>query len=161
MNQQMFEAVNMQIGHEIYNSFVYLSMSNFYYQQKMDGLGKHYKNQSKEEMGHAQKFIDYLLKFDFEQQIKLPIVTPTQEWNNVFMPLDSALALEQKTTSQINELMKMSVDTNDYATQELLQWFIAEQVQEENQARDIIMQAKLDGSYNPLALRLLNDSLQD
>lgn len=161
MTPEMFNAINNQIAHEFYNSFVYLSISNFYFKLKMKGLGKHFKKQSDEEREHAQKFIDYLLQFEMEQDIKLPLLSPTQEWSNVFMPLDAALALEKTTTEQINELMKQAVAIEDYATQDLLQWYVDEQVQEEHQANDLIAQAKLGGTYNDLALLLINDKLDE
>ena len=159
MKQEILQALNKQISNEFFNSFLYLSISNFYYQQKFDGLGKHYKSQSDEERGHAQKIIDYLLKFELGQDIKLPLVSPTQEWSSLYLPLDAALELEKVTTQQINELMLLTIENDDYSTQDFLQWYVDEQVTEEHEANYMLAQAKLDGAYNGLALRLLNDSL--
>jgi ferritin len=159
MNKEIFSKINEQIVSELYNSLIYLSISNFYYQQKFDGLGAYFKKQSTEEKEQAEKFIDYLLKFEIGQQIALAPIPPVPEWQNLFIPLDASLSLEQSTTSQINALMELATNTSDYATIDVLQWFINEQVKEENQLNYLITQAKLDGSYNPLALRLLNDEL--
>lgn len=159
MNQEMFAQLNAQVSNELYNSFVYLSISNFYYQQKMNGLGKHYKQQYEDERSHAQKFIDYLLKFELGNTIELPVASPANTWDDLFVPLDRALALEQTTTTQIDKLTKLAISFEDFATQELLQWFSKEQVNEEFEANTMIAQAKLNGSYDELALRLLNDKL--
>lgn len=161
MKQEMIKELNNQITHELYNSFVYLSISNFYFLQKMYGLGKYYKKQSDEERCHAQKIIDFLLQFELDQNIDLSLISPTQDWNNLYMPLDVSLSLEITTTKQIWDLMDKAMQLEDYETQDFLQWFIDEQVQEEHQANYIITQAKLDGTYNGLALRLLDDNLKD
>jgi len=155
----MFQNLNDQINNEFYNSLVYLTISNFYAQQKFNGLAALFKKQSEEEKGHAQKFIDYLLKFESGQEIKIDVKPPAQEWKNLYLPFEAALALEKTTTKEIIELMKLAIKYEDFAAQDLLQWYVTEQVQEEYQFNDLIAQLKLSGSYNDLALRLLNDRL--
>lgn len=161
MNQEMFAQLNQQISNEFHNSFVYLSISNFYQQQKFLGLAHHYRKQSDEERYHALKINDYLLKFESDYEITPPVSSDIQEWDNLFIPLDASLALEKLTTEQINRLVSFAIQQNDYATEEFLQWYVTEQVNEEFEANYMIRQARLNGVYNELTLRLFNDRLVD
>ena len=73
---------------------------------------------------------------------------PTQ-WNNLLDVLESTLAHEQKVTSLINNLMALSEQEKDYATSSMLKWFIDEQVEEEENAQNIIDNLKMikDNGY--------------
>jgi ferritin len=137
----MVSALNKQLNAEYYSSYLYLSMSAYFETIDLRGFAGWMRVQSGEELKHALKFYDYLV--DNDETVKLTqIQQPPTEWKSALAAIEDAYKHEKKVTSYIHELMSLSNAEKDYATYEMLQWFVKEQVEEEKNAHDIIQDIK-------------------
>jgi ferritin len=151
------DALNKQINHEFYSTYFYLSMSAYFETLNLRGFAHWMRMQSQEETSHAMKLFDYI--HDRNGHVVLEAITqPPVEFQSPIDAFQQALAHERKVTETIHRLYGLAVQEKDYETQVELQWFIAEQVEEEKQARQILDQLKLIGDHGA-ALYLLDKEL--
>jgi len=138
-------ALNEQIKHEIYSSYLYLSMSAWAEASNYAGAAHWLRVQFHEEQEHAMKFYGYI--HDQGGRVTLQgLAQPPVEWTSMLDLFQQVLDHERKVTSLINNLYGLAFKENDYATQGLLAWFIKEQVEEEKNATTIIEQLKIIGN---------------
>ena len=137
MSQKLKDAINAQINAEIWSAYLYLAMS-------MDAEAKGYKGvanwfyvQFQEEQDHARIFMNYLNSREAKVEL-LPIDPVPATWNSVLDMFKQTLEHEKKVTGLIQNLMTIAKEDKDYASENRLIWFIDEQVEEEESARDMI-----------------------
>ena len=151
------DAINAQIAHEFYVSYLYLAMSAYFETINLPGFARWMRAQSEEEREHAMKFFDYLN--DRGGSVELgAIAQPPGEFQSPLDLFQQALEHERKVTGLIHRLYELALKESDYATQAHLQWFITEQVEEEKNASQVIEQIKMTGGQ-PGALFLLDREL--
>ena len=144
LNKKLEEALNAQINAEFWSAYLYLSMSADMSDKGMSGIANWFAIQFKEEQDHAIKIFNYV--FSRGGVVKLqPIDKVETKWKNALDAFEDTLEHEQKVTSMINDLYALATEEKDYATQSMLKWFIDEQVEEEESAKDIIDKLKLIG----------------
>ena len=137
IGKKMQDAINEQIQAEIYSSYLYLSMSAYFHAEGSDGMAKWMRVQSAEETEHAMKFFDHIV--DREGRVELlAIDQPEKEWSSPLEAFQAAYKHEQYITGRINNLVKIAAEENDNPASILLQWFVAEQVEEEANASKIV-----------------------
>ena len=137
ISKKMAKAINAQITREFYSAYLYLSMANDATAKGFKGAASWFAVQFGEEQGHAQKFAKYLQ--DQGAKVELDaIAAPKTEWKDLLDMFKEALAHEKKVTAWIHEINELAVAEKDYATQNVLQWFINEQVEEEASATEVI-----------------------
>jgi ferritin len=154
MNDKVRTLVNDQIAHEFHAAYTYLAIAAHFEAQNYDGFAKWMRMQAKEETGHAMRLFDYLAERG--EQIELnAIPQPKQDYGTPLDAFRTALAHEQKVTGQINAMYEAAVEAKDYATQVMLQWFIEEQVEEENVTGTAVEQLEMAGD-NKAALLFLD-----
>lgn len=144
MKKKVIEAVNKQIQAEFESAYLYLAMSAYFESENLSGLAHWMKIQWNEETQHALKFYNLLL----ERDEKVKLLTINEQTDNFGSPLEgfqSTFEHEKEITKRINDLYALAVEEKDYPLQNLLQWFINEQVEEENNVRTIIQRLKLIG----------------
>ena len=148
LNKRVEEAINAQINAEMWSAYLYLSMSAWCHANGNPGMGKWFEVQFQEEQDHAKILFNYIISRAGAVELKAIDEVPTQ-WNNLLDVLESTLAHEQKVTSLINNLYAIAQEEKDYATSSMLQWFIDEQVEEEENAQNIIDNLKMikDNGY--------------
>jgi len=137
ISKKMAKAINAQINREFYSAFLYLAMAEDAMAKGFKGAAGWFNVQFGEEQGHAMKFAKYLQ----EQGVKVELdalAGPKTEWKDLLEMFKDALAHEKKVTAWISEINDLAVTEKDYATQNVLQWFINEQVEEEANANDVI-----------------------
>ena len=157
MDEKVRDLLNQQIGKEFYSAYLYLSMSNFYYHASLDGFGNWYKIQAKEEMDHGLKIIKYLL--DREQIVKMDALdAPKWEFKDYREPIEMALKHEEYVTGLINDLYGAARDARDWRSCQFLDWYLAEQTEEEKNAHDMINKYDLSGG-DPRGIFLLDEYL--
>ena len=150
-------AINSQIKHEFFSSYLYLSMSAYFETLSLPGFASWMRMQSQEEHEHAMKFFDFLN--DRGGSVELQALDqPAGEFQSPLDVFEQALDHERKITALINRLYEVASKESDYATQTLLQWFVTEQVEEEKNAGQIVEQLKMTGG-EPSALLLLDREL--
>ena len=137
ISQKMAKAINDQINREFYSAFLYLAMANDAMDKGFKGASNWFTIQFKEEQEHAMKFAAYLQ----DQGAKVELTAwegPKTEWKDLLAMFQDALAHEKKVTAWICEINDLAITEKDYATQNMLRWFIDEQVEEEASATDVI-----------------------
>jgi ferritin len=133
LSKKMEKAINEQINAELYSAYLYLSMAAWSEGQGLEGFGNWFKVQAQEELTHAMRFYAYV--FDSGGAVKMKAIeAPKTEWKTVLAAFEDTLKHEQKVTGLINGLVKLARSESDYATENTLQWFVAEQVEEESTA---------------------------
>ena len=126
------KAFNEQIQREMDSAYIYLSMSAYFHSVGLDGMAKWMKAQTAEEQAHAMRFFDHL--HDRGGRVELAALEKPQfEWKSPVDAWRDALKHEEFITGRINDLAKLAMKENDLAALNFLQWFIAEQVEEEAQ----------------------------
>lgn len=144
LSDRIREAINDQINAEFYSAYLYLSMAGHCEAINLPGFASWMKNQAKEEVTHAMKLFDYLNDRGARVVLK-PIAQPPAEFDSPTGLFRQTLEHEQGVTARINKLYAICVEENDYATQNELQWFIKEQVEEEKTASLVLEQLKRVG----------------
>lgn len=137
IDKKLADAINDQINAEFWSAFLYLSMACYWEQQGRSGVANWYNVQFREEQAHAQIFIDYLHARGGEVRLEA-IAAPKQTWNSLEETFSDTLAHEQEVTKRINALYALAEEEHDYATRQMLNWYIAEQVEEEHNVQDIL-----------------------
>jgi ferritin len=137
-------ALNKQVNRELYSAFLYLAMSSYFQTVNLKGFAKWMRVQAKEEKVHALKIYDYIIarggKATFDA-----IEAPKNKWASAGKVFEDSYAHEQKVTAMINGLVDLATREKDHATFEMLQWFVKEQVEEEENASDILNQIRIVG----------------
>ncbi|WOO86384.1 ferritin [Mollicutes bacterium LVI A0039] len=137
ISKRLAEKLNDQMNFENESAHLYLAMANFCKGANLNGAESWMVAQFKEEKYHGKKIYDYL----HEQGAEVTITgfeTPQNTYDNLLDVLEASLAHEKKVTARINELMQIAKEENDYASEAFLQWFILEQVEEEDTLNDLI-----------------------
>jgi len=157
ISQSLVDALNDQLKHELYSSYLYLAMSAYADSQNLTGFAHWMRLQADEERDHAMKFYDFILDRDGRVALQ-PLAQPPRDFGSPVNLFEQVLAHEQEVTSLIEQLYRKASAEQDHATQVFLQWFITEQVEEEKTASQILETLRLAGD-NKVALLMLDREL--
>lgn len=144
INQQVRNAMNEQIQHEVYSSYLYLSMAAYFDSQGLDGMGQWMRCQAQEELVHAMKFFDHLKARDGRVEL-LALDKPPSEWSSPQEVFEAAYGHEQKVSALINNIVRIAQEENDYAALPMLHWFVNEQIEEEASTSKVAQQLRTVG----------------
>ena len=140
----MEKALNDQINAEMYSAYLYLSMSAYFQSKSLTGFANWMKVQAQEEMVHAMKMYDFVNERG-GRVILAAIAAPPLEWDSPLNAFEGVYEHEQKVTGLINNLVELALEEHDHATNIFLQWFVSEQVEEEDSANEVVQKIKLMG----------------
>lgn len=157
LSKTIEDAINAQVNAEFWSAYLYLSMAVNFEAQGRNGIANWFKVQFQEEQAHAQIFMNYINARGGRVILK-PIDAVETEWATPLDAFKATLAHEQKVTSLINNLYALAESEKDYATREMLNWFISEQVEEEESAQELIDKFTLIGD-NGMGLYMLDQEL--
>lgn len=144
LTEKMQTALNGQLNAELYSSYLYLSMNAYFKSVNLDGFANWMYYQAQEELEHALKFYDFIIQRGGKVEL-LQIEAPPTEWSSPLAVFEATLAHEQKVTGLINDLVDVANGEHDHATHIFLQWFVSEQVEEEESVGGVLEQLKLMG----------------
>jgi len=144
LSEKVETALNDQMNWEIYSAHIYLSMSSHLSQVGLGGFSKWMFAQYQEEMFHAMKFFDYINEAGGQAKLGT-IEAPQVSWESPLAAFEEALEHEKGVTARINAIADLAVEEKNHAVGIFLQWFIAEQVEEEDTVGDIVGKLKLVG----------------
>ncbi len=144
INYRIEKALNEQVNAELYSSYLYLSMSSYFESISFKGFANWMRAQAQEELSHAMKFYDYIIERGGKVSLE-KIDAPQKEWASPLKIFEDTYKHEQKVTALINALVDLAISEKDHATNNMLQWFVAEQVEEEANASEILDQLKMIG----------------
>lgn len=153
-DQDLVQMLNEQIINELESSQVYLQMAGWLDTTCYKGLVAKYRGSALEEHGHAMKFFDFLLDRDAPVSVGA-VPQPPASYESVLDAAKAALAQERKVSGQIRRMYAHAEKVGDYETKEFLHWFLAEQVQEEQEAKDFMEYVAAAGD-NAAALLMLD-----
>jgi ferritin len=126
---RFIERLNEQIAYEFSASQQYVANAVYYDAQTLPRLAAFFYAQAVEERNHAMMMVQYLL--DSDAQVKIPAVTaPETEFDDVVAPVALALDQERRVSDQIAALTEVARDEGDYLSEQFVQWFLKEQVEE-------------------------------
>ena len=148
ISKKLHDAINAQINAELWSAYLYLAMSMDAETKGYKGVANWFYVQFQEEQDHARIFMNYLNSVDAKVTL-LPIDEVPATWDNVLAMFKQTLEHEKKVTSLINNLAAIANEDRDFASINRLVWFIDEQVEEEENARDMItaVEAVEDNKY--------------
>ena len=142
LSERMEKALNEQIKWEFYSSYLYLSMASYFESISLEGFAKWMKAQAIEESVHAMKFYNFINERGGRVRLEA-IDQPPTEWESPLALMEFALKHEQEVTRRINNLVELAQEEKDHATYIFLQWFVTEQVEEEDSFGSIVERMKL------------------
>jgi ferritin len=146
IKEKILKILNKQINEELYSSYLYLSMSNFFSSLNLDGFAKWMRMQSQEEYGHGMKIYDYILQRNGKATLA-KIETPKAVWKSPLDAFQETLRHEQHISSCVNNVVNLAIQDKDHATTQFFQWFISEQVEEEANVINILEKMKMIGDH--------------
>jgi bacterioferritin B len=129
ISNKMNGALNEQIGHEFGASIQYVSIAGHFDCEGLPMLARHFYRQAQEERDHAMRIVKYLV--DAGGRLEIPeIPAPRSSFSSAAEAVQLSLDWERKVTKQINGLMDSAIKENDHITQNFLEWFVKEQLEE-------------------------------
>ena len=135
--ERFIAQLNVQIGHEFAAHQQYVAVAAFFDVQTMPQMAAFFYRQALEERDHAMMMVRYLI--DQDASVQIPgVEAPTADFSDVVAPIQLALEQEKRVTVQINELTKIAREENDFASDQFMQWFIKEQVEEVATMSDLL-----------------------
>ena len=157
LSEKLLNYLNDQVNFEIYSAYVYLSMAAYCESIDLSGCANFFKVQSQEELFHAMKFYDYIFQKNGVVVLE-QIERPNGNFDNISDIFETGYEHEQLVTSRLYKIADIATEQKEHATISLLNWFINEQVEEENTFNSIIKKIKR-AENNPAALYMLDDEL--
>lgn len=144
LGKKMEKALNAQINAELYSSYLYLSMATHFSATGLAGCANWMQQQAQEELFHAMKMFAFVNGRGGRVLLE-SIAKPPQKWKTTLQVFEDVLAHEQKVTGLINSLVDLAIAEKDHAANNFLQWYVAEQVEEEDNAGNLVNRLKLIG----------------
>lgn len=144
ISDSMQKALNDQINAEMFSAYLYLAMEACFQSLGLAGFANWMRVQAQEEMVHAMKIYDFINTRNGRVEL-LEIAKPPFEWDSPLEAFEAAYLHETAVTKRINNLVDQAIQENDHASNNFLQWFVAEQVEEEQSASEVVDQLKLLG----------------
>ncbi|NSW58331.1 MAG: ferritin [Armatimonadetes bacterium] len=157
ISEKMNAAINEQINKELYSEYLYQSMAAWFEAEGLPGFANWMRVQAQEEHFHAMKFFDYVIETG-GRVILEAIAKPPSEFGSPKGAFEATLEHENFITASINSLVDLAIELKDHATNNFLQWYVAEQVEEESNDKAILDQLKWIGD-NGNALLMLDKEL--
>lgn len=145
LNKKIVDLLNSQINKEFYSSYLYLDMSNYYYDKNLNGFGNWFAIQTQEEYAHAMLFVKYLQN-NSEKVVLNAIAAPDKTYSDFKQPLEASLEHEIFISTSINDIYAETFALKDFKTMQFLDWFVKEQGEEEQKSDDLNKRYDLFGT---------------
>lgn len=143
ISEKMVKALRKQMNRELYSAYLYFGMAAYAVSIGLKGLENWFLVQAEEEQKHARKFYDYINQ-QGARVILEDIKTPPQDFSSAVDIFEKTLAHEKKVSELIHDLVKLAQEEKDKATEQFLQWFVKEQVEEEAAPSKILQNLKAE-----------------
>ncbi len=144
LSSKLEKALNDQINLELSSAYAYLGMAAYFEHAAFTGFGKWMHVQSREELGHANRFFKYVVERGGKVALQA-IPEPKCDYRSPLDAFKASLGHEQKVSASICAIYELAVGEKDYATLSFLKWFLDEQVEEERNVGDVLAQLELAG----------------
>lgn len=144
LTKNIAEALNKQIRIEAESSQIYLAMACWAEVQGLEGVSQFMYAQSNEEREHMLKLVKYVNERG-DHAVITDLVAPKTKYGTFKEMFEELYQHELYVSNSINELVHITLNEKDYATHNFLQWYVAEQIEEEAQAKTILDKINLIG----------------
>ena len=145
MQASIAKLINEQINAELHSAYLYLAFADYYEEEGLEGYANYFEVQAAEERDHALIFRKYLHE-NGEKVTLAKIDAPKVKFKAYIEPLEAALEHEKLVTSLIDKIYAAAKKADDFRTMNFLNWFVDEQMEEEDNADTMITRMKLFGS---------------
>ncbi|MBI5722536.1 MAG: ferritin [Planctomycetes bacterium] len=145
MNEKVLAEFNNQIKEEMFSAHLYRSMAAWFESLNLRGYAKWMRVQAGEEDAHAAKFFDFIIERGGRVALQ-QINQPPHSWNSPLEAFGAGQGHEEHITRRINFLVDLARAEKDNAAENFLQWFVAEQVEEEANAAEIVGKLRMIGN---------------
>lgn len=142
LTKKVVELLNDQVNKEFYSAYLYLDIANYYKNVGLDGFFNWYKIQAQEERDHAMLFMEYL-QLNGEAVTLEAIAKPDKEFKEHIDGLKAGSEHEKLVTGYINDIYEAAHEAKDFRTMQFLDWFVKEQVEEEDNADAMVQRFEL------------------
>ncbi|MBP1888951.1 ferritin [Clostridium moniliforme] len=157
LSKNLLESLNKQVNFEFYSSYLYLSMAAYAESVDLSGFANFFRVQAQEELAHAMKFYDYIFQKNGVVTLET-IPKPDLTFDNIIDVFQKGYNHEQLVTKKIYELADIASEEREHSTMSLLNWFIDEQVEEENNFNSLLKRIRRSEG-NPAAIYMMDDEL--
>jgi len=155
ISDELTDQLNQQIKEELQSEFYYLGMAAYFRGEDWEGFAHFMEVQAEEEHEHAMKFYQFL--DEVGKTIVIPEVEkPSISYESIEDVFETALKQEQHITQRVHQLVELAREQNDYEAESILQWFVDEQVEEENLMDNILQKVRRAGD-DTAALLILDE----
>ncbi len=144
LKKKMQEAMCDQINAELASSYLYLAMSAYFESLNLAGFANWMRVQAQEELAHTMKLFDFVNERGGRVSLGA-VAEPPQQWDSPLAVFQHTLEHEQQVSERINRLVDLAIKHSDHASNNFLQWFVAEQVEEEASVDAVMQKLKLVG----------------
>ena len=149
ISKRMNDALNKQIGHEFYASLQYVAIASYFSGESLKALAAKFYQQAEEERDHAMRFVTYILEAG--GTVVVPqVAAPRSSFKDAEDAIELSLNQEKTVTKQISALMDSAVKEGDHITQNFLQWFFKEQLEEVASMEELLRIVRRAGDSNLL-----------
>ncbi len=149
--------LNEHMNAEFYSAHLYLSMSAYLRSIDLTGFANWMHVQFQEEMTHALRFFNFIDRMDGRAKL-IEISAPPFEWDSVLAAFEHTYAHEKEVSGKIHELVSLAVTEKDHPTNNFLQWFVSEQVEEESSVKTILKKLRFVGD-DKMSILMLDQEL--
>ena len=146
LSSKLEKVLNDQINLELSSAYAYLGMAAYFEHTAFTGFGKWMEVQSKEEIGHANRFFKYIVERSGRVALQA-ISEPKCDYKSPLDVFKASLGHEQKVSAAICAIYELATSEKDYATLSFLKWFLDEQVEEERNVSDILAKLEMVGDH--------------
>ena len=144
ISPKMEKALNDQINAEMFSAYLYLAMVAYFQDKNLGGFANWMTVQNQEETFHAMKFFRYVTERGGRVTLGA-IDKPQFEWESPLAAMEAAQKHEAYITGRINDLMNLAIKEKDHASVNFLNWFVAEQVEEEDSVNEVVQKLRMVG----------------
>jgi len=157
LHKKIVELLNTQINREFFSSYLYLDMSNYFFDKSLNGYGNWFDIQTQEEHAHAMLFVKYMQN-NGERAVLEAIAKPDIAYTEFKHALNEAYQHELFISQSINDIYAAAYDLKDFKTMQFLDWFVKEQGEEEKNVDEMCKRFELFGN-DPRGLYMLDSEM--
>jgi ferritin len=147
LSKKVEDILNVQVDKEGYSSHLYLSMAVWAETGGLGGIAEWLYQQAEEERMHMMKIIKYINEREGKAKIAA-LKEPPSEFGTVREMFEKILEHEKFISASINEIVQVCIEENDHTTNNWVQWFVTEQIEEEASVNAILDKLKLVGEHH-------------
>ena len=144
LSSTMGAKLNEHMNAEFFSAHLYLSMAAYFKSIDLSGFANWMQVQFEEEMTHAIRFFSFIDRMDGRSKLT-EVSAPPFEWDSPLAAFEHTYSHEQQVSQRIHELVGLAITEQDYPTNNFLQWFVAEQVEEESSVKSVMKKLSFVG----------------